>query len=210
MPGHYAMEGQVLEDYWAKLDTTPGVHYHVKKMMQTVPYHYPNYRKRMQVCEDVKSIRADYLISRIDQAFAQWKDRPWLKEIDYETFRDYLLPYRVENEPLDYWRDSVGIFRKRLDECLEWYDNSWWNMQKLAGFFFSFNNNLARPVIDSAFRDYSYDCVTTSMTELFAMRIIGIPAAIDFTPGFANHNGRHYWMMPIDNRINNADCIQLN
>lgn len=82
-------------------------------------------------------------------------------------------------------------------------------MQKLAGFFFSFNNNLARPVIDSAFRDYSYDCVTTSMTELFAMRIIGIPAAIDFTPGFANHNGRHYWMMPIDNRINNADCIQL-
>lgn len=209
MPGHYAMEGQVLEDYWAKLDTTPGVHYHVKKMMQTVPYHYPNYRKRMQVCEDVKSIRADYLISRIDQAFAQWKDRPWLKEIDYETFRDYLLPYRVENEPLDYWRDSVGIFRKRLDECLEWYDNSWWNMQKLAGFFFSFNNNLARPVIDSAFRDYSYDCVTTSMTELFAMRIIGIPAAIDFTPGFANHNGRHYWMMPIDNRINNADCIQL-
>ena len=95
MPGHYAMEGQVLEDYWAKLDTTPGVHYHVKKMMQTVPYHYPNYRKRMQVCEDVKSIRADYLISRIDQAFAQWKDRPWLKEIDYETFRDYLLPAKL-------------------------------------------------------------------------------------------------------------------
>ncbi len=209
MPGHYTLESETLQKYRDKLDPTKGIEQHVKKMMQTIPYHYPEQRSQMTIREDVKYIRGDYLISRIDKAFSQWHENPWLKDTDYETFRDYLLPYRIEYEPLDYWRDSISAFQDHINECLKWYDNSQRSLQEFANMFFLFNNNLPHKVIDPLYQNYQYDCTSTSLTELFAMYIIGIPAAIDFTPGFANHNGRHYWTTTIDPRVNNAECYQV-
>ncbi len=209
MPGHYTLESETLQKYRDKLDSTKGIEQHVKKMMQTIPYHYPEQRSQMTIREDVKYIRGDYLISRIDKAFSQWHENPWLKDTDYETFRDYLLPYRIEYEPLDYWRDSISAFQDHINECLKWYDNSQRSLQEFANMFFLFNNNLPHKVTDPLYQNYQYDCTSTSLTELFAMYIIGIPAAIDFTPGFANHNGRHYWTTTIDPRINNAECYQV-
>lgn len=209
MPGHYTLESESLQEYWAKLDTTPNINRHVKKMMQTIPFHFPDQRSQMTVREDVKYIQGDYLISRIDKAFSQWQENPWLKDTDYETFRDYLLPYRIENEPLDYWRDSNSVFQDHIEKYLKHYDNSLRSLQEFAEMFFLFNNNLSCRVIDPLYQNYTYDCTSTCLTELFAMYTIGIPAAIDFTPGFANHNGRHYWTIPVDPRVRNTDCHQL-
>ncbi len=36
--------------------------------------------------------------------------------------KEYLLPYRVENEPLDYWRDSISLLQKNLETYSTYYD----------------------------------------------------------------------------------------
>ena len=209
MPGHYYADGPVMRKWRAQLDTLGKAACHVKKMLETIPFHYANLREEMILCEDVKCLTADYLISRIDQAFEQWRNSPWLAEVGYETFRDYLLPYRVENELPDYWRDSTAVFLERLSEVQTWFDDGRHGMAAFARLFFSLNNNLQLHQIVPDYKDYNYDCISTAQIELFAMRILGVPAAIDFTPCFANRNSRHYWMQPIDGQVNNADCFQL-
>lgn len=55
---------------------------------------------------DAHVITADYLIENIDQAFAVWKGKPWARSISFEDFCEFLLPYRIENEPLERWRKA--------------------------------------------------------------------------------------------------------
>lgn len=77
-----------------------------------VPFDHIGYRQQLDIQEDVKYIKADFLIHQIELAFNQWQTRPWNEGVDFENFKEYLLPYRVENEPLDYWRDSISPLQR--------------------------------------------------------------------------------------------------
>ena len=50
---------------------------------------------------DIRKIKADLLIENIDLAFEVWERRPWSKHYSFEDFCDYILPYRLDNEPLE-------------------------------------------------------------------------------------------------------------
>lgn len=63
-------------------------------------YYYPGLPK----IYDAKIITSEYLIDNIDRAFKQWQKRPWGKYLSFEDFCEYILPYRVGNEPLENWR----------------------------------------------------------------------------------------------------------
>jgi hypothetical protein len=53
---------------------------------------------------DSQVITAEYLIENIDFAFKLWEEKPWNKYLSFEDFCEYLLPYRIGNEPLENWR----------------------------------------------------------------------------------------------------------
>lgn len=53
---------------------------------------------------DAEVITADYLIDNIDHAFEVWGKRPWAKYYSFDDFCEYVLPYRIANEPLEAWR----------------------------------------------------------------------------------------------------------
>ena len=38
-------------------------------------------------------------------AFKVWREQPWGKNVSFETFCEYILPYRIEDETLEYWRE---------------------------------------------------------------------------------------------------------
>lgn len=61
---------------------------------------------REAVC-DLNAVKADYLISNIDDACEVWKKSPWSKLYSDDIFFDYVLPYRLLNEPLSQWRRLV-------------------------------------------------------------------------------------------------------
>jgi hypothetical protein len=53
---------------------------------------------------DSQVITAEYLIENIDFAFKLWEEKPWNKYLSFEDFCEYLLPYRIGNDPLENWR----------------------------------------------------------------------------------------------------------
>lgn len=55
---------------------------------------------------DILEIDSAYLCHNIDWAFKVWQEQPWGKNISFDTFCEYLLPYRIDDEPLTYWRET--------------------------------------------------------------------------------------------------------
>ena len=49
---------------------------------------------------DIMEIDSAYLCHNIEWAFKVWQEQPWGKNISFETFCEYLLPYRIDDEPL--------------------------------------------------------------------------------------------------------------
>ena len=46
------------------------------------------------IVEDVKIIKAEYLIRNIDEAFDQWQCGNWARHLTFDEFCEYLLPSR--------------------------------------------------------------------------------------------------------------------
>ena len=46
---------------------------------------------------DIKTIKASRLITELEQAFRVWKENVYTRNCSFETFCDYILPYRQEN-----------------------------------------------------------------------------------------------------------------
>jgi hypothetical protein len=62
---------------------------------------------KLVIKEDVKYITADYLINNIELAFKAWREQPWGKHIPFNVFCEEILPYRLNTEPLENWREKA-------------------------------------------------------------------------------------------------------
>lgn len=56
---------------------------------------------------DLTSVSAKFLIRAIDDACDIWYNSSWSKDYDTSLFFDYVLPYRLLNEPLSDWRTLI-------------------------------------------------------------------------------------------------------
>ena len=56
---------------------------------------------------DLEHITAKFLINNIDRAFEAKRNSPFCQDISDVDFYEYILPYRVSYEELEFWRDSV-------------------------------------------------------------------------------------------------------
>ena len=57
---------------------------------------------------DIQHVKADFLIRMIDDACEAWHAASWSKDYHTSYFYEYVLPYRLLNEPLSFWRDSLA------------------------------------------------------------------------------------------------------
>lgn len=57
---------------------------------------------------DITSMKAKYLIKAIDDACDVWCNTPWHNLYDKSIFFDYVLPYRLDHEPLSDWRSTIA------------------------------------------------------------------------------------------------------
>lgn len=57
---------------------------------------------------DINSLSADYLIQAVEDACAIWEQSSWSNEYDKSLFFDYVLPYRILNEPPSEWHSTVA------------------------------------------------------------------------------------------------------
>lgn len=75
---------------------------------------HPNKRVHTRYIPDLQHISADFLIRHIDYCFHIWQQYPWCKDIDFDTFCKYILPYTTSN---CYWEYASDFFLKNMQNC---------------------------------------------------------------------------------------------
>lgn len=159
--------------------------------------------KKNDICE----VDSAYLCHNIDWAFKVWKEQPWGKSISFSTFCEYILPYRIGDEPLEYWREMYYSKFDSLLDPLRKSDSPDKNdpvavanylIQKLphkyhyyTGVFpYSFGHIGARHV-----QYLTGSCREVTDFGLYLFRALGIPCAIDFMPMRDRENVGHFWLV---------------
>lgn len=193
MPGHYTLEGNLINEYRAKIDSDTTGSYFAKKALDISLSQIDWIRKASRKVEDVEQIKADFLIRHIDLSFEHLHEYTWLEDIPFDIFLEYILPYRFENKRLDLWIDSLHISPETLKE-LAINDITKYSISKMG-------MNLTLSESTSDIKDQSiqdnfnlyFDCHHIALKDNFKSRVSSFPATIDFIPLYANRNGYHYW-----------------
>jgi hypothetical protein len=150
------------------------------------------------VRDDLRCITAEYLINNIELAFKVWRETPWGKHISFDAFCEDILPYRVNVEPLENWREKVlAGFAELYDELKN--DSSMTAVQACC----KVNSMLPGGFsIDKDFPPMNYSMLMASMRNtcsgmsalaIFSMRAMGIPVTYDYTIQYPHSSTGHSW-----------------
>ena len=174
----------------------------IKKMEQE--WLKPDIRK------DIEHITADFLINNVDDAFQAWHERPWGKYIPFDVFCEYILPYKVKQEPLEEWRKA---YKQRysflLDSIYTGTDvieatKTICEYLKMEDFHHThiFNTTSAGPGFALNYRIGK--CMDELELTMYVMRALGIPVNIDYYPFSPESLNNHAWCVVRDTTNENA------
>lgn len=148
---------------------------------------------------DCRVINANYLIMNIDFAFKVWKKAPWTKNVSFDDFCEYVLPYHLQLEPIELWRP--GFYNRFYPICFQATDVSdltkvfsavQLNMYKTARVENSFEEIYPTPmgVSDMLVAEMG-SCIQTNIFRIMALRSVGIPVSMDYVPHWGDYGGHH-------------------
>lgn len=164
-------------------------------------YNYKNTAGRpvrkhtLQRIQDIGILHADSLIAHLDAAYHLWKQSPWQSLYSKEIFRKYVLPYRIADEPLEYyWRanayahnsDYLQVYKDSsiIAACAHIYRN----------IDYQTNNLFWSEPLQSYSSNVRYKrgtCSDYAVYTAMIMRALGIPTALDFIPFWGDNNNGH-------------------
>lgn len=172
-------------------------------------------QKRPVLKNDLQVVTSEYLINNLEEAYKTWKEAPWSNEICFEHFCEYILPYKIGEEPIVSWRT---IFKKKYSPLIK-------NVKSQKEAY-----NILYKYIIKEFKvgdicyPYKQDVIMLDMVQigscdlrtLYMVHIfksLGICASYDYTPAWSNHgkNG-HSWSVFIekDNKISTCSKDTIN
>lgn len=146
---------------------------------------------------DIKVIKADSLVWSLERSFALREESKFLKDYSFDQFIEYILPYRIADEPLEfYWKEDC---RKR------YIPNSDTDIIAAAK---SINEQVKLELSPDNYGDlpksYSFltyngygKCNDRSTLLVMALRANGIPAAYEFVPYWGSSNNGHSFVSVI-------------
>ncbi len=163
------------------------------------------------IVDDIDVLTSEYLIDNIERAFNTWENCGWKNEISFSNFCEYILPYRIGNEPIESWRKEIikdstlNSFFNELTrysdqkKAAQWFTKIYANYQKK--FIVQWGSN-ATNIPDIPYSSLNLlstgTCANLNQITLLAYRAAGFPTAIDFSPHFTN--GGHEWAALITSR----------
>lgn len=166
------------------------------------PITYDNYKPY----NDFNVVTAEFLIENIDYAFMAWKEKPWAKHLNFDQFCEFILPYRVYDEPLQF-------YRKNFYKSFSWLEDSLKNKSDPIEACLILNQFLAKKFVFCSKLDRCPMLGINDMNEVNGgicehryyllatiMRSVGIPIGIENTPQRNDEVGGHSWMVLIDSK----------
>lgn len=166
--------------------------------------------KEINIKRDILEVDSAYLCNNIEWAFKVWQEQPWGKNVSFETFCEYLLPYRIDDEPLAYWREMYYNKYNSLLDSLVMSDSldkedpvivANYLIDKLPDkeCYFTSVTPFAFGHIGPKHVQYiSGTCREFTDFAVYVFRALGIPCAIDFIPVLNNVNAGHFWLTTWD------------
>lgn len=205
MPGHSAYSSPFIESYFHTMDSVyPEMSNVVKRAVYNIPLRQLVLEsEEIKRIEDIKTVKSEYLIQHINNAIEMWNRCPWLRSFTFEDFCEYVLPYRIAKEPL-LENDSTLYNWKQLVRLLDYYQyepKMMTELKSLQGNALNVEDGIYMEGIQtpSLFTPtYRFDCLDMCHYTLGRLRTVGIPAAIDFVPGWPYRNNNHYWVTLIE------------
>ena len=101
----YDLLTNYLEKHGRYADTTP--YYLCDSLYELLDDFQPgicNYKP------DLTFLSSRFLIDHIDRSFETWYNSPWSRELDFETFCRFVLPYKSDN---DHWEGTYPYLREK-------------------------------------------------------------------------------------------------
>lgn len=151
---------------------------------------------------DIDTISPELLIKNIDLAFDAWKNNSWSKSYSFETFCEYILPYRSLSEPLEDWRTDYSelisqSISGRTDKPV---DAATQTILALKNFRFLSSRPDPIPYLSPKQLLFRREgaCNDLANLTLLACRSMGIAVTFDFTPEYGASSKRHFWDTVID------------
>ncbi|MCE5204774.1 MAG: discoidin domain-containing protein [Porphyromonadaceae bacterium] len=203
MPGYYYYEGEVLENYSTYFKWLDDNKKRPGQIIESLEQKYGVFDiSKLKVKHDIQEIDSAYLCENIDLSFEVWKKFPWCKNISFNDFCEYILPYRIGNEKITNWR------KKYLDKYGAYLDTiktenpvtAARNLRKIildkrGEPRFTVIRPNGYPNIDALTAEaFNGSCDDISWFTLFLFRCVGIPCTIDYIPLRGNDNVGHSWV----------------
>lgn len=156
--------------------------------------------------QDIMKVDSAYLCHNIDWAFKVWEEQPWGKNVSFNTFCEYVLPYRIGDEALVYWREMYYHAYNPLLNDLRASDSLDKEDPLIAAKFLfdrlpdrTFRYTGVTPAVfghvGPVYVQYlSGSCLEVTDFTIYMFRALGIPCTMDFTPMRGQTHAGHSWM----------------
>jgi hypothetical protein len=155
---------------------------------------------KKEAFEDLENIKAEFLINQIEYAFKAWRTLPWAKSVSFENFREYILPYRGSNEPLEPWREYFYNKYRGIDTLMaDPHDiiEAARIINSDVRTYFGFSERYYLHPTDQGFSEMLQNglgrCEDMTNLAIYAMRANGLAVTSDYTPYWANTGNNHAW-----------------
>jgi poly(3-hydroxybutyrate) depolymerase len=147
---------------------------------------------------DLKSLKADFLLSNCELAYKVRKEVPWGADIPEEVFLDNVLPYANVDEKRDDWRKEfydlcMPMIKgcKTPSEACGRLNNE---LFKKLNVKYSTERRAANQGPKESIASGKASCTGLSIVLSDACRAVGVPARLVGTPLWSNNSGNHTWV----------------
>ncbi len=152
---------------------------------------------------DTWSINEKYFINNIDNAVEACRGNIESGCLSFKNFCNYILPYRINFETVESWREKIKV--KYLDSIKSLntypiassYDTTicnWFNDHLKKSFkYTSIGDNTDTKNWTELSNNLKGNCMEMTKSIIFPLRAFGVAATFDFTPCWGNINGGHAW-----------------
>lgn len=158
----------------------------------------------MRRIHDVSTLDPDQLIKYIDEAFISYAHSKKVYTFPFDTFMEYVLPYRVGYEDINDWRPYMF---KRYSRYLSTFDYKKMKLHQLSlaviadldgssSYVMRRLDHISKPSFNQTLDDIlkirvPFSCEDYAVRSLYILRSLGLPSAYEYIPLQGKFNYGH-------------------
>lgn len=203
MPYHGYYEGKELEKYLKYFKVYSDGRHKPEQIVDSLKKVHGGFSRYSLVYKyDVENVDSSLLVNNIKWAFKVWQEQPWGKNVCFNDFCEFILPYKVGDAPLTEWREQLyNKYNPMLDSIrnlpqaedplfvAQFLIDKW--QEKPYNWTMLFPEGPHLGPITTELKAGS--CREFTDGVIYILRAVGIPCGTDKTIMRGDNNASHFW-----------------